>query len=67
MSNTKINEILDKLKSFPTIPGAGARMLSLIEEPDISVSDSKIYCRRPGVDGQYFMPDTGYKRADRRK
>ncbi|MGD8493417.1 MAG: HDOD domain-containing protein, partial [Desulfobacterales bacterium] len=39
MSNTKINEIFDKVKSFPTIPGAGARMLSLLEEPDTSVSE----------------------------
>ncbi|MGD8609691.1 MAG: HDOD domain-containing protein [Desulfobacterales bacterium] len=39
MSNTKINEILDRVKSFPTIPGAGTRMLSLLEEPDTSVSE----------------------------
>ena len=39
MSNTKISEILDKVKSFPTIPGAGAKMLSLLEEPDTSVSE----------------------------
>ena len=39
MRDTKLNEILSKVKSFPTMPGAGAKMLSLLEEPDTTVSE----------------------------
>jgi putative nucleotidyltransferase with HDIG domain len=39
MSNTKLNTILAKVKSFPTMPGAGAKMLALLEEPDTDVSE----------------------------
>jgi putative nucleotidyltransferase with HDIG domain len=39
MRDTKLNEILSKVKSFPTMPGAGAKMLSLLEEPDTAVSE----------------------------
>ena len=39
MRDTKLNEILSKVKAFPTMPGAGAKMLSLLEEPDTAVSE----------------------------
>jgi putative nucleotidyltransferase with HDIG domain len=39
MTDTKINEILVKVDSFPTMPGAGAKMLVLLEEPDTAVSE----------------------------
>jgi putative nucleotidyltransferase with HDIG domain len=39
MTDTKINEILVKVDSFPTMPGAGAKMLALLEEPDTVVSE----------------------------
>jgi putative nucleotidyltransferase with HDIG domain len=39
MSDAKFSEILAKVKSFPTMPGAGAKMLTLLEEPDTAVSE----------------------------
>ena len=39
MRDAKLNEILSKVKSFPTMPGAGAKMLSLLEEPDTTVTE----------------------------
>jgi HD-like signal output (HDOD) protein len=39
MRDTKLNEILSKVKAFPTMPGAGTKMLSLLEEPDTAVSE----------------------------
>lgn len=39
MKDTKLKEILAKVKSFPTMPGAGAKMLALLEEPDTAVSE----------------------------
>lgn len=39
MRDTKLNAILAKVKSFPTMPGAGAKMLALLEEPDTDVSE----------------------------
>jgi putative nucleotidyltransferase with HDIG domain len=39
MRDTKLTAILTKVKSFPTMPGAGAKMLALLEEPDTSVSE----------------------------
>jgi len=39
MNDTKFNQILSKVKSFPTMPGAGAKMLSLLEEPDTEISE----------------------------
>ena len=39
MRDTKLNEILVKVKSFPTMPGAGVKMLALLEEPDTAVSE----------------------------
>ena len=39
MKDTKLNAILAKVKSFPTMPGAGTKMLALLEEPDTSVSE----------------------------
>jgi putative nucleotidyltransferase with HDIG domain len=39
MRDTKLNVILAKVKSFPTMPGAGVKMLTLLEEPDTAVSE----------------------------
>jgi putative nucleotidyltransferase with HDIG domain len=39
MRDAKFSEILAKVKSFPTMPGAGAKMLTLLEEPDTAVSE----------------------------
>lgn len=39
MNDTKLNQILSKVKAFPTMPEAGARMLSLLEEPDTEISE----------------------------
>ena len=39
MRDTKLNEILAKVDSFPTMPGAGTKMLVLLEEPDTAVSE----------------------------
>jgi putative nucleotidyltransferase with HDIG domain len=39
VDDTKLNQILSKVTSFPTMPGAGAKMLSLLEEPDTEVSE----------------------------
>ncbi len=39
MRDTRLNEILARVKSFPTMPGAGAKMLALLEEPDTTVSE----------------------------
>ena len=37
MNGTKLNQILSKVKSFPTMPEAGTKMLSLLEEPDTEI------------------------------
>lgn len=39
MSDKKINEILAKVKSFPTMPGAGAKMLALLQEQDPELTE----------------------------
>jgi len=39
MDETKLNQILSKVKAFPTMPEAGAKMLSLLQEPETEISD----------------------------
>ena len=39
MRDTKLNEILARVKSFPSMPGAGAKLLTLLEEPETSFSE----------------------------
>lgn len=39
MRDTNLNMILGRVKSFPTMPGAGAKMLALLQEPDTTVSE----------------------------
>jgi putative nucleotidyltransferase with HDIG domain len=39
MKDKKLNEILAKVDSFPTMPGAGTQLLVLLEEPDTPVSE----------------------------
>jgi putative nucleotidyltransferase with HDIG domain len=39
MNDTKFNQILSKVKAFPIMPEAGAKMLTLLEEPDTEISE----------------------------
>ena len=39
MNDSKLNQILSKVKAFPTMPEAGAKMLTLLEEPDTEISE----------------------------
>ncbi len=39
MNDTKLYQILSKVKAFPTMPEAGAKMLALLEEPDTEISE----------------------------
>ena len=39
MNETILDQILSKVKSFPTMPEAGANMLGVLEEPDTEISD----------------------------
>jgi putative nucleotidyltransferase with HDIG domain len=39
MNETILDQILSKVKSFPTMPEAGAKMLGVLEEPDTEISD----------------------------
>ena len=39
MNDSKLNQILSKVKAFPTMPEAGAKMLILLEEPDTEISE----------------------------
>ena len=50
MNETILNQILLKVKSFPTMPEAGAKMLGVLEEPDTEISDIKEILRYdPGL------------------
>jgi putative nucleotidyltransferase with HDIG domain len=37
MRDTKLDKILARVKSFPSMPGAGAKLLTMLEEPEASV------------------------------
>jgi putative nucleotidyltransferase with HDIG domain len=39
MNETILDQILSKVKSFPTMPEAGAKMLGVLEKPDTEISD----------------------------
>ncbi len=39
MRDTQLTEILARVESFPSMPGAGAKMLALLEGPDPAVSE----------------------------
>lgn len=39
MKDSKLNEIWARVNSFPAMPAEGARMLTLLEEPDTAVSE----------------------------
>jgi putative nucleotidyltransferase with HDIG domain len=39
MRDTKLDKILARVKSFPSMPGAGAKLLTMLEEPEASVSE----------------------------
>jgi putative nucleotidyltransferase with HDIG domain len=50
MDETKLNQILSKVKSIPTMPEAGTKMLSLLEEPDTEISEIEESLRHdPGL------------------
>ena len=38
MTNSKINKILSQVKNFPSMPASGAKMLSLLEQPETTVN-----------------------------
>ena len=39
MENTNLEKILLKVESFPSMPAAGAKLLALLEEPEVSVNE----------------------------
>ena len=39
MTDNRINKILTKIKNFPTMPASGAKMLSLLENPEPTVTE----------------------------
>ena len=39
MDEKKLNQILSKVKAFPTMPEAGTRMLGVLEKPDTEISE----------------------------
>jgi putative nucleotidyltransferase with HDIG domain len=50
MNHPNSKEILSKVKSFPSMPGAAVELLSLIDDPEVSVSQIETILRRdPGM------------------
>jgi putative nucleotidyltransferase with HDIG domain len=39
MENSKLEKILSKVENFPSMPAAGSKLLALLEQQDVSVSD----------------------------
>ncbi len=52
MNQAKVNDILSKIKSFPSMPATGAKMLKLLEDPEASVDEIEDVLRHdPGLTG----------------
>jgi putative nucleotidyltransferase with HDIG domain len=50
MNHPNSKEIISKVKSFPSMPGAAVELLSLIDDPEVSVSQIEAILRRdPGM------------------
>ena len=52
MKNPNLNEILSKVKSFPSMPATGAKMLRMLEDPETTVDEIEDVLRHdPGLTG----------------
>ncbi len=52
MNPPNINEILSKVKSFPSMPATGAKMLKMLEDPETTVDEIEDALRHdPGLTG----------------
>ena len=52
MKHPKLKEILSKVKSIPSMPATGAKMLKILEDPDANVDKIEEILRRdPGLTG----------------
>lgn len=52
MNQPNIDEILSKIKSFPSMPATGAKMLKMLEDPEIKVDEIEDALRHdPGLTG----------------
>lgn len=50
MTETKIEEIMANVESFPSMPGAGTKLLSMLKDPDTDVSEiEKVLRYDPGL------------------
>lgn len=41
MDNAKLTKILSQVEAFPSMPAAGAKLLALLEEPEVSVNEAE--------------------------
>ena len=62
MEPANIKEILAKIKSFPSMPATGAKMLKILEDPDTSVDEIEDILRHdPGLTGNVLkMANSAY-------
>ncbi len=52
MDHTHVNEIMSKIKSFPSMPATGAKMLRMLEDPETTVDEIEDVLRHdPGLTG----------------
>jgi putative nucleotidyltransferase with HDIG domain len=52
MNQANVKEILSKIKSFPSMPATGAKMLSMLEDPETTVDEIEDVLRHdPGLTG----------------
>ena len=52
MKNPNLNEILSKIKSFPSMPATGAKMLRMLEDPETTLDEIEDVLRHdPGLTG----------------
>ena len=52
MTQTNVKEILTKIKSFPSMPATGAKMLRMLEDPETTVDEIEDVLRHdPGLTG----------------
>ncbi len=52
MKQTNVKEILSKIKSFPSMPATGAKMLRMLEDPETTVDEIEDVLRHdPGLTG----------------
>jgi putative nucleotidyltransferase with HDIG domain len=52
MNHSNLNEILSRIKSFPSMPATGAKMLRMLEDPETTVDEIEDVLRHdPGLTG----------------